>query len=410
MVIYGSVVTITDTQAPTLKPAGPLLAAGWRRPSDIVTYDAADSTGIRSARLEIGGRTTRAARPCDYRRPAPCSNVAGGRIAVPAGVPDGTLAARIVAEDAAGNPVVAQRTIKLDGTPPVAVLERASGKSIVISVTDASSGVAGATLEVRNKSTEGYRALGANVENGRLTAMLDRGRASRVDMRVTVRDAAGNVAQGAPTRLTTTSANVGRRSRKVRSGRVTVPFGRTARLRGRLTRSASQALAGQTIVATATVRRRGAAIKPAGSAITDRRGRFSLRVPAGPSRNYRLVFNGGAGALSASRGVSVRVPASSTIRASRTRVSGRTRVRFSGRLRTRGQPIPGRGLVLVLQGRERGRWRTFEDTRTNGKGRWRASYTFSGRPGRYPIRVRIRRQSSYPFELGHSRALTVRVG
>ena len=106
MVIYGSVVTITDTQAPTLKPAGPLLAAGWRRPSDIVTYDAADSTGIRSARLEIGGRTTRAARPCDYRRPAPCSNVAGGRIAVPAGVPDGTLAARIVAEDAAGNPVV----------------------------------------------------------------------------------------------------------------------------------------------------------------------------------------------------------------------------------------------------------------------------------------------------------------
>ena len=70
-------------------------------------------------------------------------------------------------------------------------------------------------------------------------------------MRVTVRDAAGNVAQGAPTRLTTTSAKFGRRTRKVRSGRVKVPFGRTARLRGRLTRSASQALAGQTIVATA---------------------------------------------------------------------------------------------------------------------------------------------------------------
>ena len=85
-------------------------------------------------------------------------------------------------------------------------------------------------------------------------------------------------------------------------------------------------------------------------------------------------------------------------------------MRFSGRLRTRGQRIPGRGLVLVLQGRERGRWRTFDDTRTNGKGRWRATYTFSGRPGRYPIRVRIRRQTSYPFELGYSRALTVRVG
>ena len=104
--------------------------------------------------------------------------------------------------------------------------------------------------------------------------------------------------------------------------------------------------------------------------MTDRRGRFSLRVPAGPSRTYRLVFSGAGGALGAARGVSVRVPASSTIHASRTRLSGRTRVRFSGRLRTRGQRIPGRGLVLVLQGRERGRWRTFEDTRTNGKGRW----------------------------------------
>ena len=290
------------------------------------------------------------------------------------------------------------------------MLERARGRSIVISLSDASSGVAGATLEVRRNSKEPYRSLKATVKNGRLTAKLDRGSASRIDMRVTVRDAAGNVTQGNPTRLSATSAKIGRRFRKVRSGRVTVPFGRVARLRGRLTLSAGQALAGQTVVATAAVRRRGARPQPAGSALTDRRGRFSLRVPAGPSRTYRLVFGGAGGALGVARGVSVRVPASSTIRASRARVSGRTRVRFSGRLRNRGQRIPGRGLVLVLQGRERGRWRTFEDTRTNGRGRWNASYTFSGRPGRYPIRVRIRRQSSYPFELGHSRALIVRVG
>ena len=247
------------------------------------------------------------------------------------------------------------------------------------------------------------------IVNGKLRAKLDRGRASRIDMRVTVRDVAGNVTRGNPTRLAATSAKIGRRFRKVRSGRVTVPFGRVATLRGRLALSAGQSFAGQTIVATATVRRRGARPQLAGTAVTDRRGRFSLRVPAGPSRSYRLVFSGAGGALGVARGVSVRVPASSTIRASRTRVSGRTRVRFRGRLRTRGQRVPGRGLVLVLQGREQGRWRTFEDTRTNGKGRWRASYVFSGRPGRYPIRVRIRRQTNYPFELGHSRALIVRV-
>jgi hypothetical protein len=63
----------------------------------------------------------------------------------------------------------------------------------------------------------------------------------------------------------------------------------------------------------------------------------------------------------------------------------------------------------TLQGRERGGWRTFDDTRSDGKGRWHATYVFSGRPGTYPIRLKIRRQTSYPFELGYSRALTVRV-
>ena len=69
----------------------------------------------------------------------------------------------------------------------------------------------------------------------------------------------------------------------------------------------------------------------------------------------------------------------------------------------------GAGLVVVLQGYEGGRWRTFADTRTRRRGKWRASYRFSGRPGRYPIRVRIRRQTGLPYETGHSRRLVVRV-
>ena len=119
----------------------------------------------------------------------------------------------------------------------------------------------------------------------------------------------------------------------------------------------------------------------------DPHGRFSIRIPAGPSRTLRFVYSGASGVLGAARSISYRVPASSTIHASRTRLFAAGRVRFSGRLRTRGQRIPGRGLVLVLQGRERGGWR----------------------PGTYPIRLKIRRQTSYPFELGYSRALTVRV-
>ena len=408
--VFGTRVTVTDSTTPSLRVGGPLLSAGWRKPGEVLTYDASDNSGVRAVRLEMGGRTRRVAASCDYHLPAPCPGRRASTLRIPDGTPDGSYGARIVAEDASGNQQAASRTISVDGTPPGAVLERASGRTIVLSLTDNASGVAGATLEVRGSSNEPYRTLNATVANGRLRAKLDRGRASRIDMRVTVRDNAGNVTQGNPTRLSATSAKVGRRFRRVRSGRVKVPFGRNATLRGRLALSAGQSFAGQTIVATSAVRRRGARPRAAGSAVTDRRGRFALKVPAGPSRTYRLVFAGSGGALGSARGVSVRVPASSTIRASRTRLFGPGRVRFSGRLRNRGQRIPGRGLFLVLQGRERGRWRTFEDTRTNRKGRWHVSYGFSGRPGSYPIRVRIRRQSGYPFELGSSRALTVRVG
>ena len=346
-IIYGSVVTITDTSNPALDVGGPLVSGGWQKPTDVVNTDATDSAGVRALRLEMGGKTRRDAVSCDYHLRAPCPARRGARLLVPDDAPDGSHAARIVAEDAAGNETVVQRQISVDGTPPGAVIERARGRTIVLSLTDNASGVTGAALEVRRNSNEPCRTLNAKVANGRLRARLDRGNASRIDMRVTVTDAAGNVAQGNPTRLTATSAKVGRRFRRIRSRRVTLPFGRRATLRGRLTLSAGQSFAGQTIVATSAIRRRGAPALPAGSAVTDRRGRFAIKVPAGPSRTYRLVFAGSGGALGGARGVSVRVPASTTVHASRTRISG-GRVRFSGRLRTRGQPIPGRGLVRIL--------------------------------------------------------------
>ena len=36
-------------------------------------------------------------------------------------------------------------------------------------------------------------------------------------------------------------------------------------------------------------------------------------------------------------------------------------------------------------------------------------YRFSGLPGAYPIRARIRRQANLPYETGHSKRVTVHV-
>ena len=129
--------------APTLKPAARCSrpAGAGRATWSPTTRPTTPASG--APRLDIGG--THPARRASLRLPAPRPvperrPVAGSPC--PPGVPDGAHAARIVAEDAAGNATFAQRPIRLDGTPPTAVLERARGTSIVISVTDAASGVA----------------------------------------------------------------------------------------------------------------------------------------------------------------------------------------------------------------------------------------------------------------------------
>ena len=287
---------------------------------------------------------------------APCSNVRffGN------GIADGAHTVRLVAEDASGNDGSSQRTVLMDGTPPTAILKRARGKKIVLSVKDPASGVASTSVAVRNHPTEPYRTLPSTFANGTLRATLDAGDAARVDIRVRVGRQRGQRVGGQPD-APLRDERQGRPAvaQGPRAARVTIPFGRKAKLRGRLSLSAG-----------------GVACRPdgrrdldgpeeglhdrcaAGSGITDRHGRYSIKVPAGPSRAFRLVFAGARGALATARGLSVRVPASSTIKASRTRLSG-GRVRFSGRLRGRGVPVP-RGLVVVLQGREGGKWRTFD--------------------------------------------------
>ena len=48
--IHNAVATIRDDVAPTLTAGGPLLAPGWRRPTDDIVVDADDVTGISASR------------------------------------------------------------------------------------------------------------------------------------------------------------------------------------------------------------------------------------------------------------------------------------------------------------------------------------------------------------------------
>jgi len=84
-------------------------------------------------------------------------------------------------------------------------------------------------------------------------------------------------------------------------------------------------------------------------------------------------------------------------------------VRFTGRLR--GGHVPRAGKLVELQARVGAGWRTFATLRTDRRGLFRHTHRFAAVSGgrTYWFRVRVRRETAYPFESATTRPLAVRV-
>jgi hypothetical protein len=158
-------------------------------------------------------------------------------------------------------------------------------------------------------------------------------------------------------------------------------------------------------------RRSGAVSTILASTTTAPNGSFTLAVPPGPSRRVRAAIHRQPTdpVFACSRGLNLRVPARATLHASPRSLAPGGRVRLSGRLE--GGRIPSRGKLIDLQAREQGNWHTFASVRTKRSGRFSTHYRFhrSAPHKTYPMRVRVRPESSYPYALGYSRAVRVRV-
>ena len=405
-VVLGAIVTIDDRTAPAATLGGGLLAAGWRKPTDSLTWSSSDNTGVRSGQLLVDGApVTTASSMCDATRTVPCPNVATTPIAL-GNVADGRHELKLVATDSAGNTTTVTRSVNVDGNGPSPVLTRASRKTITVSVSDGASGVAGGTVSVRNAPSQPFRVLPTTLTKGRLTAKVDRGSAAHVGISVSVSDNAGNVTTGEMSEI---SLRVD--GRTPRDGAASVAYRRTAAFSGRLATRDGVPLPGQPIAVEQTSRAVASSPTVVGGLTTDAKGRFVYRAPVGPSRRLRFIFAGAAGALAPlTRSALLAVRASSTIHASPRTLRGGGRVRFSGRLGLRGAEVPRSGKLVDLQAFDGGRWRTFATARARGsKGAWSSTYRFAGRPGRYPVRLRIRREDVFPYDLGYSRSVIVRV-
>ena len=247
------------------------------------------------------------------------------------------------------------------------------------------------------------------------------------DVRVLVRDATqtNTVAYG-PVRITTANGAPGPPNGRNASAQArlsvgidprgrtsaTVRYGRSAALRGRLIDEQGRPIADATLDLAARQERLGAAMQALGTVRTGADGRFRYIVAAGPSRSVVVSYRARLGDpnAAATATVTLRVPAAATLAASPRRLAPGGTVRFTGRLR--GRPLPRSGKLIDLQARERGRWKTFDSVRTGARGRFAAKLRFTRRARRvtYPFRARVRRDESYPYALGLSRAVRVRVG
>ena len=201
-----------------------------------ISYYAIDSAGNRTdpetARLRIDGSKPGAAVPAGsdgWINPSgsyiehieladgealPPSGLAGFSVTTDGTTPDGspetgadgsfpiaqlsegvtTVKARAVSGAGVASDSVGVGTIKVDRTPPLAVLARPDGSGLTARVSDALSGVRSGLLEVRSAGAGSWRPLDTKLGGGAITAVLDIDRlgAGTYDVRATALDAAGN--------------------------------------------------------------------------------------------------------------------------------------------------------------------------------------------------------------------------
>lgn len=189
--------------------------------------------------------------------------------------------------------------------------------------------------------------------------------------------------------------------------RLRVGFGARPRVEGRLTTESGDPVARAKLCVAGRNQAARSSLRQLRTTRTDAQGRFSFRVPPGPSRRVYVVSRTSDGAAAAS--VRLKVQARVRFGASRDRLRNGERVTLRGKVP--GRPLPRRGVLVEIQARRETGWQTFGTTRSNHKGEFRFGYRFTRTTGvqRYKLRAHVPRQGTYPYEAGSSSTIEVKV-
>jgi hypothetical protein len=337
-------------------------------------------------------------------------------------------------EDAAGNQreanAVLSVPLRFDPDPPELAFVPTDPDDplrVAVNVNDRHSGLASGEIEMRASGSSTWHGLPTAQQGSQLVSYVDdeRFRRGLYQFRAHATDRAGNEAStnartdgavaslrlparvqtrlvvGVPRRV----AGRGRHRAPRLVPRVRAHVGRYIDLSGRFTNTDGQPLEGATIEAF-EIDTEGARSR-IGFATTRFDGTFRYVIRATHNRDVIFRYGGSQRIATASRRFALRVPATSSIRVSRTTVRNGESVIFTGRVASR--PVPSTGKLLEMQAHFRGRWRTFSTLRTDRRGSWRFRYRFGATLGRvrYRFRTQLPLEGGYPFIAGHSRVTNV---
>jgi hypothetical protein len=447
-----------DNNAPA-HPRSAGLAGGedWRRVNDFdVTWSNPDQ-GVASP---ISGAFWRVTSAAGYDSGV---QLAGGRDV--ASIPNRSVPAagayvfHLWLRDEAGNdspPTAVEVPLRFDDVPPgVAFAVGEAGGSFPESLSadlyDEHSGPAGGELRYRRLGADSWTDLQARfvrgeAGKGQLTARLPESLAPGTYLfRAEAVDAAGNAASSTRradgTEMTLRkppppppSADGDGRDRGARSpsargktrifarlrwrGRrgtaVTVPYGASSVLTGRLVDADGAGLAGRRLKVVARPSRGAVAPRRVEALRTGEHGGFRLDLGSGPSRRISIAFAGEDRLERARRApLSLRVRSGVVFHAAPGSLETGEAVRLWGRVRAQGAPIPRRGKLVAIQYLEAatGLWRPVLVTRSDHSGHFSARYRFRYVSGSARIRLRAVALSEerWPYVPGASRPRSILV-
>jgi hypothetical protein len=331
---------------------------------------------------------------------------------------DGTNALLVCASDFAGNRTCDERAVRVDNTPPAVAFATAQDPNdpelVRATVADPTSGVRSGQLFCRPVGEASWRILETRLEGGELSTRVDStgNPPGQYEFMAEASDVAGNVARttmranGEPMVLTFPLKSPARLSAHLAPGgasRVTIGYGESSKVSGRLRDASGRPLAGQPVTVTeyfgagALIDRRVRTVR------TDRDGIWGERLPAGPSRSVGATYPGTARYLAARANAgNVRVKTKATLHLSRPRVPEGRAVVFRGRVAHMAARIPAGGKLVELQVKDGRHWHTVRQafyTRANGHFRMRYRFArFYTSNVAYRFRARVLRELGWPYK------------